>query len=185
MKTNPLTLLCAACSIAFFLNTPYGWAQNGTPEATPGTTPESTSEHVHKSHSDHSKLSDAERAQRKEQFRQKMSEYLKKSLNVSDEEWAILQPLIEKVKTKKMATFGTREDSNSSAPALPVQDASSALAAAVASENSSPEEIKARLEALRAARKKAGEELDQAREELRGVLTLRQEAQLVMQRILE
>jgi len=44
---------------------------------------------------------------------------------------------------------------------------------------------KAKLEAVRAAHKKAAAELEQAREDLRKVLTLRQEAALVMVGILE
>jgi hypothetical protein len=59
------------------------------------------------------------------------------------------------------------------------------LRTALENENSSPEELKAKLTAVREQRKKATAELEQAREELRKVLTMRQEAALVAMGILE
>ena len=43
-----------------------------------------------------------------EEFRQRMNERLKTSLKVSDEEWSVLQPLIEKVQTKQRDACGGR-----------------------------------------------------------------------------
>ena len=42
-----------------------------------------------------------------EDFRKRMEERLKGSLKVSDEEWAVLQPLIEKVQTKQRDAMGS------------------------------------------------------------------------------
>ena len=123
-----------------------------------------------------------------EQFRQKMNETIKTSLKATDEEWSIIQPLLEKVQTKQRDTmmsrfsaFGGRRGGGDR-PASPDTDA---LKAALESDSSSPADIKAKLEAVRAARKKAIAELDQAREDLRKVLTQRQEASLVMLGLLE
>ena len=131
---------------------------------------------------------------RGEQFRQKMNEYLKTALKVSDEEWSVIQPLLEKVQTKQRESFASRaslfgghrgggdRSSRSDRPASPETDA---LKAALETESAAPADIKTRLEAVRAARKNGLAELDQAREDLRKVLTLRQEATLVMIGILE
>jgi hypothetical protein len=43
-----------------------------------------------------------------EEFRKRMEERLKGALKVSDEEWAVLQPLIEKVQTKQREAMGAR-----------------------------------------------------------------------------
>lgn len=131
---------------------------------------------------------------RMEQFRQRMNEFLKTALKVSDEEWAIIQPLLEKVQIKqreasgpRMGFFGGRRGGTDrprppGAPATPDADA---LKAALENEATAPADIKIKLEALREARKKAASELAQAREDLRKVLTQRQEATLVLAGILE
>jgi len=129
-----------------------------------------------------------------EQFRQKMNEMIKTSLKVNDEEWSIIQPLLEKVQTKqresltgRFGAFMGRRGGNGGGdrPDRPASPETDALKAALESDGTAPADIKAKLEAVRAARKKAVAELDQAREDLRKVLTQRQEASLVMLGILE
>ena len=137
-----------------------------------------------------------------EQFRQRMNEFLKTSLKVSDEEWAIIQPLLEKVQIKQRESLGARfgmfggrrggpdraADRGTDRPRPPGHPASpeaDALKAALESEVSAPADIKTKLEALRESRKKAAADLDQARDELRKVLTQRQEATLVLAGILD
>jgi len=56
---------------------------------------------------------------------------------------------------------------------------------AISSEDTPNEELKAKLKAFRDAAKKKEEELKKARDELREVLTLRQEARLVLMSILD
>ena len=129
-----------------------------------------------------------------EDFQKRMNERLKASLKVTDEEWAVMQPLIEKVQTKQRDAMGSRfgggrrgGDSNSgnSGPTRPGEAESNALRTAVENEGTSPEEIKAKLAAVRNQRQKATAELTQAREELKKVVTVRQEATLVSMGILE
>src|SRR6266513_1974404 len=43
-----------------------------------------------------------------EEFRQRMNERLKASLKVTDDEWAAIQPLIEKVQAKQRDAMGGR-----------------------------------------------------------------------------
>ena len=59
------------------------------------------------------------------------------------------------------------------------------MRAALENEGTSPETLKAKLTAVREVRKKSTAELADAREELRKVLTVRQEAMLVSYGILE
>ena len=139
--------------------------------------------------------SSASKEDRYEKFRQKMNEYAKAALKATDEEWSVIQPMLEKVQLAQRQAMGSRysgfhsKDSNSdgkssssSRISLPESDA---LKAALDSEGSSPAEIKSRLEALRAARKAATGELEKAQEELRSVLSQRQEATLVLMGILQ
>jgi Spy/CpxP family protein refolding chaperone len=147
-----------------------------------------------------------------EEFRQRMNERLKTSLKATDEEWSVLQPLIEKVQAKQRETisgrfggfggFGGRGGpgggggdrtagggggggGNDRGGNRGGSAESQALRDAVEKDGTAPEEIKAKLAAVRDQRKKAQSELDAAREELRKVLTVRQEAVLVTFGILE
>lgn len=66
-----------------------------------------------------------------------------------------------------------------------VEKASEALMTTLENEAAKPEEIKSKLTALRAAREKAKQELATAQKELREIVTVRQEAQLVIMGMLD
>jgi hypothetical protein len=74
---------------------------------------------------------------------------------------------------------------NSSTPPRPGEAESTALRTALENEGASPDEIKGKLAAVRNQRQRATGELAQAREELKKVVTVRQEATLVSMGILE
>lgn len=144
-----------------------------------------------------------------DELRKRMSDGLKTSLKATDEEWAVIQPLLEKVTNAQRDTMmgrfsgmmggfrgsrdgaqgGSQGGSGGGAPTDRPERAGSkeseALRAALASDNSTPEDIKNKLNAVRDSRKKAAAELAQSREELRKVLTVRQEAVLVSMGVLE
>jgi hypothetical protein len=155
-----------------------------------------------------------------EGFRQRMNDRIKAELKASDDEWAVIQPLLEKVQTAQMATMagrfgfgggrrgnrgpggpggtpssdGTSPGASASPsggnggenrPPRPTSPEADALKAALASDATSNDEIKTKLQALRDARKKAQDNLEQAREDLKKVLTLRQEATLVQMGLLD
>jgi len=175
---NKLIATIAALAITLALNTPSSSAQDAAPAPTaaPAATPATPG---------------GPGPDKIDQFRQKMNEFLKASLKVSDDEWGIIQPLLEKVQTKQrdslMGRFsfmaGRRGGGDRGGrPTAPEIDA---LKGALESESSSPADIKSKLEAVREARKKSEGELTQAREDLRKVLTQRQEATLVMVGVLE
>ena len=151
-------------------------------------------------------------------FRQRMNDRLKGALKASDDEWAVIQPLLEKVQTAQRATMTVRfggfggmrrrggpgGDTGAASPAVtgtagganPAGDGgrrfgpqsspeAEALHTALQSDSTSNEDIQSKLQALRDARKKAQGDLEQARENLKKVLTLKQEATFVEMGILE
>lgn len=127
-----------------------------------------------------------------EEFRQRMNERLKSSLKVTDEEWNAIQPLIGKVQDKQRDALSGRFGGGGRGPGgggggetRPGAAESKALRDALESESTSPDDLKAKLTAVREQRKKAEGELNAAREELRKVLTVRQEAALVAAGMLE
>ena len=128
-------------------------------------------------------------------FMQRMNDRLKASLKVTDEEWNVLKPLIEKVQTAQREAgagrgFGGRGggpggDPNAPADTRPGAAESAALRTAVETDGTSADDIKAKLAAVRAVRKKGAADLAVAREELKKVVTVRQEAVLVSMGMLE
>ncbi len=144
-----------------------------------------------------------------EEFRQRMNERLKASLKVTDDEWTAIQPLIEKVQAKQRDAMGGRFGGFGRGPGgpgggpggpgggggggggggdqstRPGAAESDALRKALESESTSPDDLKAKLTAVREQRKKSAAELAAARDDLRKVLTVRQEAALVAAGILE
>jgi hypothetical protein len=132
-----------------------------------------------------------------ERMREMMVERLREPLDVTDAEWNAIKPLVADVVEKQSAErrMGSRfgrmgrrgGPGGDRGPEVAAEDQSPAeqLETVLEKENASAEEIKAKLKALRDARKKAEEELKQAREKLRQVLTVRQEARLVLMGMLD
>jgi hypothetical protein len=145
-----------------------------------------------------------------EEFQKRMSERMKTSLKVTDDEWAVLQPLIEKVQAKQRESMGGRFGGFGGRGGGPGgggggggggaataggggggggdrggSPESQALRTALENESTPPEELKAKLNAVRDARKRSAGELAAARGDLQKVVTVRQEAVLVSMGILE
>lgn len=136
-----------------------------------------------------------------EQMRERMNQQLKEDLKATDEEWQAIQPAMEKVQRLQMQTRGgfgwaggrrggPGGPGGAGGPGAdmqsnPVSEASRNLQQALEDQNTSPEVLKQRLDALRAAREKARTELTTAQGELRELLTVRQEAVLVSRGTLE
>lgn len=141
-----------------------------------------------------------------EEFRQRMTERLKGALKATDEEWTVLQPLIEKVSTKQREAMGARfggfgrgggdrgpggqgggntSGGGDRGPGRGGSPESQALRDALENESTSPDDLKAKLTAVREQRKKAQAELEAARKELQAVVSVRQEAVLVSMGMLE
>jgi len=141
----------------------------------------------------------AQMQQRMEQFRQQMADRMKQSLGATDDEWKALQPRIEKVQTLSRQTrgggmgfmmMGGRRGGpgnrpQSDRPQSEVEKKSEALQKVLDNKEAKVEEIKTALTALREARAKATAELEAARKALREILTVPQEAKLVLAGVLD
>ncbi|MBD3267136.1 hypothetical protein GF373_10745 [bacterium] len=130
-----------------------------------------------------------------ERIMQMIMDRMQEQMQATDEEWKIIQPLIQNVFELQRETrmigmgrgfFGPppgREGGPGNRPRRfgpePMQEVT-ALQEAIDNENASADDIQAKLTALRKARDAKEKELEEAREKLRKVLTLRQEAILVL-----
>jgi len=201
MSTLKHTSLAAGAAMALLLSVPCAFAQDGPPPPPPGAEGGAPGGYGGPAAGNPGGPGGAQSGDRFAQFRQRMAERMKATLKVNDEEWSAIQPLIEKVMAKQReATGGGRfgggpgrggpgggggdqgRPQGNHPQDLPAADA---LRTALESEGTPAADIKAKLEALREARKKATAELEQAREDLRKVLTQRQEATLVLMGILQ
>ena len=138
-----------------------------------------------------------------EDYRKARAERVKAALKVTDEEWTVLSPMIDKVEEKAGALLAFRMSSRSfggggttggggapggpggrgggTQPSAEVQ----ALKDVAERDGVSNEEFKVKIEAARNARKRIQGELDAARDELKKVVTVRQEAVLLAMGVLD
>ena len=132
------------------------------------------------------------------EFRQRMEQRMREQLGATEEEWKALQPAVDKVQKLQRQTrggfFGARGRGRPGAvqpAATPASEQSDvekktdALRSLLADKASSADAVKAALEALRKAREKAQGDLALARKELQAIVTMRQEAALVLMGILD
>lgn len=109
---------------------------------------------------------------------------IRKQLEVSDTEWAVIRPRVEAVYnlSHPQPQFGGPGNMR---PMGPVDRSRSELRGVLSDKNAAAEQIKAKLTALRAAQLNATQELTKARQNLRQIMTLRQEATLVLNGLLD
>jgi len=133
------------------------------------------------------------------QFRQQMADRMKQALEMNDEEYKAVQPMIDKVQTLSrdlrgggmggMFGGGGRGGPGGGQPADATQSDIGKKAADLQklldNKDSKPEDVKAALTAYRDARDKVKAELEKAQKELREVLTVKREARLVLLRVLD
>jgi hypothetical protein len=134
------------------------------------------------------------------QFQQQRMDQIKQQIGAKDDEWAAIQPALEKVMNAQrdvqagarggmMGGGGRRGNQGGGAtPAAGTSELAKAIAelqAALQNPDTPPEQIKAKLQAVRDARAKAKDALVKAQKELQALLTQRQEAVFVEMGILE
>ncbi|HSW00776.1 MAG TPA: hypothetical protein VLI39_11430 [Sedimentisphaerales bacterium] len=117
------------------------------------------------------------------QHRTRAVEDLKGQLGVSDQEWAVVRPRVEAV----YDLVHPRHQSvrGPGLPSGPVDQRTRALREVLADKEAASEKIKTALTALRAAKEQTRQELVKARQDLRQIMTLRQEAVLVLNGLLD
>jgi hypothetical protein len=136
------------------------------------------------------------------QMQQRMLDRLKTQLGATDDEFAAISPKITAVLTaqtdlrgnmfgggrNRRGPGGNQAQAGGGAAPTTQSELAKALAdlqTTLDNKDATPEDIKGKLEAVRAARKTANETLAKAREDLKSVLTQRQEAVLVESSLLE
>ncbi|MCF7976182.1 MAG: hypothetical protein K9N55_20350 [Phycisphaerae bacterium] len=113
--------------------------------------------------------------------RQEMAlESLKDELGVSNEEWLLVQPRLKAVYQLKHPLRGQNEQ-----PSSEVEQKSEDLQGILNNKQATAAQIKTGLTALRVAKEKACQELIVAQRKLCEIMTLRQEAMLVLKGLLE
>ncbi len=146
---------------------------------------------------------------RRQEWRQRMADRIKTQMKATDDEWSVIQPLLEKVETKMRESMGRRfggmagggrggprrgpggdnnGGGNTDAANNRPQPAGAAETQALRTTldgDASTNDIKAKLQAVRDQRKKSDAELASTREDLKKVLNLRQEAVLVLMGVLD
>lgn len=137
-------------------------------------------------------------------FQQRMVEMVKSELGATDEEWTVIEPRLTKVMTLSrditqrgmgmgMMRRGRREgparqeQSSQAAPSeqTEVQKSTDALQEVLDKSDAGPDEVKAKLLDLRNAKEKTRQELAKTQQELKQVLSVRQEAKLVLLGLLD
>jgi hypothetical protein len=110
-------------------------------------------------------------------------ENIKGQLGVSDEEWKVIQPRVEAVYNllNPRPQFGGPDTRRTD----PVEQRKDELHQVLNDKDASADQIKGKLTALRAAQVNANQELAKARQNLRQIMTLRQEATLVLNGLLD
>ena len=117
------------------------------------------------------------------QHRTRAVEDLKGQLGVSDREWAVIRPRVEAV--YDLVYPPQRSVRGPGLPSSPVDQRTRALRGVLADKEAASEKIKTALTALRAAKEQTRQELVKARQDLRQIMTLRQEAVLVLNGLLD
>lgn len=144
-------------------------------------------------------------------MRQMMEQRLREQLGATEQEWKVLGPRVMKVTELNRQTsgfgrggmmFGMRGQRGGPGgpggnrpgggrPGAPdreltaVEKAQDQLRTVLENTSATPEQIKKELTALRTAREKAKQQLAAAQQELRAIITIRQEATLVMMGMLD
>jgi chromosome segregation ATPase len=115
--------------------------------------------------------------------RRRAIEDLKEQLSISDQEWTVIRPRIEAVYNLQHPPMPGRPGSETRR--TEVQQKIAELSELLRNKEAPVDEIRARLTGLRAAKEKARQELAAAQQNLRQILTLRQEALLVLNGLLD
>jgi len=114
--------------------------------------------------------------------RSRAIEDLQRQLEVSDQEWSVIKPRLEVVYNLVHPQFARGRNPRA---ANPVDRSRGELRETLNNKNAPADQIKAKLTAFRSAQEQNRQELAKARQNLLQILTLRQEALLVLNGLLD
>ena len=129
------------------------------------------------------RMRNASPEERRVQEHQRAIKDFKDRLGVSDKEWPVVKPRIEKVYNLMHPLPQVRAGNEQAR--TEVEQRSSELRELLRKEGTGADQIKAKLTALRAAKERAAQELATAKQSLRQLMTLGQEAELVLSGLLD
>ena len=132
------------------------------------------------------------------QMQQRMLDRIKETLAPTDEEWKVLQPKVEAVQKLAMQArtggggmFGRRRQQGAEDPTQPAREKSDVekktaeLQALIDNKDTAPKAIQTKMQELRDAKTLAKLNLKKAQDDLRELLTPKQEAQMLMMGMME
>jgi hypothetical protein len=114
---------------------------------------------------------------------QRTLDRLRGDLGVSEEEWTVIRPRIEAV--YRLVHVQASPDDASTETLSAVTKAIEAVRSLLRDQKTTPDQIRDALTQLRAAREKVKQELTKAQKNLRQIMTLRQEAILILNGLLD
>ena len=139
----------------------------------------------------------------REQMRRMMTERMRERIGATDDEWKVMEPRLQKVMDLsrqlnaggRMGMFFGRGGRPGRGPGqepagaperevTPVEKASEELQALLENESAKPDQIKAKLTALRTAKEKVKQDLAKAQQDLQKILSVKQEATFVLMGLL-
>lgn len=137
-------------------------------------------------------LSDEEMKALIEKSRQQTDKFNREALGATNDEWKVLGPKFDKVvelqqQIRYAGSVQYKVDGtvDENAAKTDVQKAAAGLLKIAKNKDAKPEDLKDALQAFRRAKTKAAEDLEKARKDLKELLTVRQEATLLLKGILE
>lgn len=126
-----------------------------------------------------------------EKYRKDTDKMYQNTVGATDEDWKVLGPKVEKVSTQKknldylfVGTFPEGHPDELKPPA-DLTTAAQNLSKLLANKDSKNEDIQAAMKVLRDAKAKAKEDLQKSRAALKELLTLKQEAMMVLNGLLD
>jgi len=161
------------------------------PKKPGGQPPREIQERMEKSKAFGERMRNADSMEEREQImneqmawqRQQAVEDLKEQLGLSDQEWSVIKPRLQVV--YNLVHPATPMMGRSEQPKTELEQRSRELRELLREDAPGADQIKAKLTAFRAAREKANQQLAGARQSLRQVMNLRQEAVLVLNGLLD
>lgn len=114
---------------------------------------------------------------------QRTLQRLKTDLAISEEEWAVVKPRLESV--YRLVHMQVSTGGVATAPLTTLKEKIDTLRRLLLDKETTPDKIKDALTGVRSAREIVRQELTKARQELRKIMTLRQEAVLVLSELLD